>query len=222
MAECRDNGVAQRRERPLIGDVTGDFQRPPPAPREFRADLIDECLAPARSDHIAARIGQAEREHAADAAGAADHHNRPADPRSGDLRHLREQGLVQTTRVPGSRDHAVSLTKEGRSLLESHRDRDRDGSQTFYAGVNANAFGFYLQGPGGTFYTQDSRNGGAAQALTYAGTGQNFGDWWMCFEDLSAAGGSDYDYDDAVLLLQSVVPTPTGAKTWGAIKALYR
>jgi hypothetical protein len=37
--------------------------------------------------------------------------------------------------VPGSRDHAVSLTKEGRRLLESHRDRDREGSQTFYAGV---------------------------------------------------------------------------------------
>jgi len=64
-----------------------------------------------------------------------DHHDRPADPRSGDLRHLREQRLVETTRVPGSRDHAVSLTREGRSLLESHRDRDREGSQTFYAGV---------------------------------------------------------------------------------------
>ena len=64
-----------------------------------------------------------------------DHDGRPADPRSGDLRHLREQRLVETTRVPGSRDYAVSLTKDGRSLLESHRDRDRDGSQTFYAGV---------------------------------------------------------------------------------------
>jgi len=30
--------------------------------------------------------------------------------------------------------------------------------QTFYAGVNPNAFGFYLQGPGGTFYSQDARN----------------------------------------------------------------
>ena len=64
-----------------------------------------------------------------------DHGDRPADPRSGDLRHLREQGLVETTRVPGSRDYAVSLTKDGRSLLEGHRDRDRDGSQTFYAGL---------------------------------------------------------------------------------------
>ena len=63
------------------------------------------------------------------------HGDRPADPRSGDLRHLREQGLVETTRVPGSRDYAVSLTKDGRSLLEGHRDRDRDGSQTFYAGL---------------------------------------------------------------------------------------
>jgi len=64
-----------------------------------------------------------------------DLHDRPADPRSGDVRHLREQGLVETTRVPGSRDYAVSLTKDGRSLLESHRARDGEGSQTFYAGV---------------------------------------------------------------------------------------
>jgi len=64
-----------------------------------------------------------------------DHHDRPADPRSGDLRHLRAQGLVETVRVPGSRDHAVALTKEGRGLLESHRDRDREGGQRFYAGV---------------------------------------------------------------------------------------
>jgi len=32
-----------------------------------------------------------------------DHHDRATDPRSGDLRHLREQGLVETVRVPGSR-----------------------------------------------------------------------------------------------------------------------
>ena len=59
----------------------------------------------------------------------------PADPRSGDLRHLREQGLIETARVPGYRDHAVSLTKDGRSLLESHRDRDHEHHQTFYAGL---------------------------------------------------------------------------------------
>jgi hypothetical protein len=94
--------------------------------------------------------------------------------------------------------------------------------QTFYPGVNANGFGFYLQGPGGTFYTQDARNpGGLPQILTYAGTGQNFGEWWMAIEDLDLAH-SDSDFDDAVLLLQSVVPTPAAARTWGAVKALYR
>jgi hypothetical protein len=37
--------------------------------------------------------------------------------------------------VPGSRDHAVALTKEGRHLLESHRDRHGKTGQSFYAGV---------------------------------------------------------------------------------------
>jgi DNA-binding MarR family transcriptional regulator len=64
-----------------------------------------------------------------------DHDGSPADPRSGDLRHLREQGLIEATRVPGYREHAVRLTKEGRSLLESHRDRDHEHQQTFYAGM---------------------------------------------------------------------------------------
>src|SRR5438552_10843127 len=65
-----------------------------------------------------------------------DHDGRPADPRKGDLRHLREQGLVRTVPIDGHKDVAVVLTDRGRDLLESHR-RDRDGnrdhSQTFYA-----------------------------------------------------------------------------------------
>lgn len=64
-----------------------------------------------------------------------DHHGRSADPRSGDLRHLREQGLVRTVRLAGSREHAVALTKEGRSVLERHRDRDQGNRQTFWDGL---------------------------------------------------------------------------------------
>jgi hypothetical protein len=61
--------------------------------------------------------------------------DRPADPRSGDLRHLREQGLITTVRVPGSREHAVALTKDGRNLLEHHRGRDQGDRQTFWDGL---------------------------------------------------------------------------------------
>ena len=64
-----------------------------------------------------------------------DHSGEPADPRSGDLRNLREQGLVETVRIPGRRDHAVVLTKRGRELLERHRDPDQNDRQAFYAGL---------------------------------------------------------------------------------------
>src|SRR5260370_38074254 len=64
-----------------------------------------------------------------------DHCERPLDPRSGDLRHLREQGLITIVRVPGSREHAVALTKDGRSLLEHHRGRDHGDRQTFWDGL---------------------------------------------------------------------------------------
>lgn len=94
--------------------------------------------------------------------------------------------------------------------------------QIMWAGVNANAFGFYLVGPGGTFYSQDARNpGGKPRALTYLGTGSTFGDWWECFEDSNGATATS-DFDDSVLLLQSIVPTPNNTSTWGTLKKLYR
>ena len=64
-----------------------------------------------------------------------DRDDRPADPRNGDLRHLREQGLIETVRVPGYREQAVVLTDRGRDVLETHRNRDRDSGQSFHAGV---------------------------------------------------------------------------------------
>jgi hypothetical protein len=67
-----------------------------------------------------------------------DHHGRPADPRDGDLRHLRELGLVRTVPhvVEGRKTALVTLTERGRDLLESHRERDRDEpQQAFYAGI---------------------------------------------------------------------------------------
>lgn len=93
--------------------------------------------------------------------------------------------------------------------------------QVSYSNVNGQKFGFYIAGPGGTFYSQDARNGGNPQMLTYAGTGNNFGDWWECIQDTPYAAGNS-QFIAAVLLLQSVVPTPTHVHTFGQIKALYR
>ena len=67
-----------------------------------------------------------------------DHLGRSADPRSSDLRHLREQRLIDTVRVDGRRDVAVVLTDRGLELLEHHRrdrDRDEEPHQEFYAGL---------------------------------------------------------------------------------------
>lgn len=95
---------------------------------------------------------------------------------------------------------------------------------TTYLGADASNFGYYLQGPGGLFYTQDSRNpGGLAQALAYGGTGNNTGQWWLAFEDLERNNGAgDNDFNDAVLFLESIAPTPVSKTTWGALKVRFR
>ncbi len=96
--------------------------------------------------------------------------------------------------------------------------------QTYYTGVISSKFGFYLQGPGGLFFSQDYRNpGGNAQILTYAGTGGNSGTWWQCFEDMPYAYPDCVtDFEDVVLSVESVNPTPALGRTWGGLKALYR
>jgi DNA-binding MarR family transcriptional regulator len=59
------------------------------------------------------------------------------DPRDEgfDVRHLEDQGLVQ--RVPlNEQERAVTLTEQGRGLLERHREGHSDHRQTFYAGAD--------------------------------------------------------------------------------------
>jgi len=82
-----------------------------------------------------------------------DHNGQPCDPRKGDLRSLREQGLIRTVQLDGRNDVVVVLTKQGRDLLDSHRGRDKDRGQTFYADLkkprevehDAQAFRTYLR-----------------------------------------------------------------------------
>jgi hypothetical protein len=79
-----------------------------------------------------------------------------------------------------------------------------------YAGINPLSFGFYLERIGGiggsaTFYTLDQLNGGVAQSLAYRKPDSDT--WAIAFEDLSL-GGSDKDYNDIVVKVESIEPVP--------------
>jgi hypothetical protein len=111
---------------------TRNLDLPRGVDREFVRDRDREYTLRGSETRTLARVGAFRVVSSRD---LRDGRDRPLDPRSGDLRHLREQGLVETVRVPGSRDYAVALTKEGRSLLEHSRDRNHDGCQTFWDSV---------------------------------------------------------------------------------------
>lgn len=59
------------------------------------------------------------------------------DPRDEafDVRHLKEQGLVQCVPL-NQHERAVALTEQGREVLECHRDGHPDHRQAFYAGAD--------------------------------------------------------------------------------------
>lgn len=61
------------------------------------------------------------------------------DSGSGDVRHLRDLGLVEARPyvIGKTRTTLVTLTEQGRAVLEeSRRDRDSGAGQTFYAGIS--------------------------------------------------------------------------------------
>jgi hypothetical protein len=98
-------------------------------------------------------------------------------------------------------------------------------SSTSYPGANRNAIGFYVQGPNGTFYSQDARNpGGRPQGLYFRGTGLNTGQLWLALEDQSLQSGSDRDFDDAILFVENTVGSvvPVETTTWSRLKARFR
>lgn len=93
-----------------------------------------------------------------------------------------------------------------------------------YTGVTTNNFGYYISNSSGTGYSQDARNAGElARMLVFKGTGDNLGNWWMCFEDNNPAGlPEERDFDDAVLFVESVNPTPVARTSWGSLKSRFR
>jgi hypothetical protein len=96
-------------------------------------------------------------------------------------------------------------------------------STTTFGGVDPNNFGFYLSTQNGTVFTQDARNpGGLARAITFQGTGANAGTWWLCWDEPLAGAPGDQDFDDLVVMCESVNPTPVSKTSWGAVKDRFR
>jgi hypothetical protein len=96
-------------------------------------------------------------------------------------------------------------------------------STTTFGGVDQTNFGFYLSTSAGTVFTQDARNpGGLARALAFLGTGANAGQWWLAWDEPLAGAPGDQDYDDLVVLMESLSPTPVSKTTWGALKLRFR
>jgi len=96
-------------------------------------------------------------------------------------------------------------------------------STTTFGGVDPANFGFYLSVPAGTVFTQDARNpGGLARAITFQGTGANAGTWWLCWDEPLQSAPGDKDFDDLVLMMESVNPTPVSKSSWGELKQRFR
>ena len=94
---------------------------------------------------------------------------------------------------------------------------------TSYNGLGFNYLGLAISGPGGVFYPYDEMNpDGRAHALAYWSTGLYQGGTWLCAEDRTQAGGGDFDFADAVFLLQYLNVTPLQRATWGALKQRFR
>jgi len=92
-----------------------------------------------------------------------------------------------------------------------------------YTGVNSALFAYYIKAFGNTYFSHDGFNGdGKAHALAYAGTGQNTGCWWQCWEESPIPNYLDADFNDAVVFMESMNPTPVSKSSWGQVKARFR
>ncbi len=83
-----------------------------------------------------------------------------------------------------------------------------------FTGISTSGFGFYIQPQGDngpTYYSLDQLNGGLAQMVAFREMPANR--WTIGFEDIAirnAAGAiqGDYDYNDFIFQIESIVPTP--------------
>ncbi len=93
--------------------------------------------------------------------------------------------------------------------------------QTTYNVFIRGGFGFYVEGPCGTWYSQDARNPGP-QMLAYPGAGGTdpVRDVWLAASACPSSPASAFT--DDLVEIQGVYFTPAHAATWGQLKAHYR
>ena len=123
----------------------------------------------------------------------------------------------------------VSISQSGQVSV-IYLQRDSNGTLTSISSsisgagfFTQNVFGYYLGTPGGTFYSQPSRNaGGADQMVAYRGDGDtiqlpgnNPGVWGsssyvLAWEDITY-DASDKDFNDFVVYVESVTGVPEPA-----------
>jgi hypothetical protein len=85
-----------------------------------------------------------------------------------------------------------------------------DSGVTTFSGIPYNQFGFYITNNGQTFYSSDQLNpNGSAQMLAYQQLPNNL--WALAFDDTSLGAGSDADYNDMVVSVESILPVPEPA-----------
>lgn len=96
-------------------------------------------------------------------------------------------------------------------------------------GVNYDDFAFYIQNDQVIGYGQDFANpGGQARLLVYNGTGANQGCYFLCFEDglphvpTFTVPEETQDFDDVIMFVESVNPTPALRTTWASLKSRFR
>ena len=124
----------------------------------------------------------------------------------------------------GPLGYSLATFQPGNILVVNRFDANANFlSTTTFGGVDPTNFGFYLATNNGTVFTQDARNpGGFARAITFRGTGANAGTWWLCWDEPLAGAPGDEDFDDLVVMLESVNPTPVSSTSWGQLKARFR
>lgn len=93
---------------------------------------------------------------------------------------------------------------------------------TKYTGVDRLRFVYYIKNAEGTFFSHMGFNSdGKVHSLVYSGTNLNKGSWWIAWED-SLNPTAVADFNDGLLFLEALNPTPVSHATWASVKARFR